>query len=86
MHLNGIDSSIGSVRMCVSEAINVLGLELCLCRCEARRREEKNYDFDFFFPYVTSSFLIYKYIKIKTEGVLSLNPFKFCNGVRFDLC
>lgn len=52
-------------------------------KCE---EEEKNYDFDFFFPYVTSSFLIHKYIKIKTEGVLSLNPFKFYNGVQFDLC
>lgn len=84
VHLNGIDSSISSVRMCVSETINVLGLGLCLCGCRARRREEKNYDFEFFLsPYVTSSFLIYKYIKIKTEGVLSLNPFKFYSG--FDL-
>lgn len=42
MHLNGIDSSIGSVRMCVSEAINVLGLELCLCGyADVKREEEK---------------------------------------------
>lgn len=55
---------------------------------DVKREEEKRRItiLIFFFPYVTSSFLIYKYIKIKTEGVLSLNPFKFCNGVRFDLC
>lgn len=42
VHLNGIDSSIGSVRMCVSEAINVLGLELCLCGyADVKREEEK---------------------------------------------